>query len=927
MLRPSQRSPQWGAQSQHSQRSSQPSSEISEFTQSLKLPQALAVIPGIRELAYNFFAVQLGTNPVTGRPFGFFREWQLSFLSKDVDSRTGCILQLPPGAGKTVIAQWVMLEHLLLNPEDKIVFGAPLRTLAKQTADDVARTLRMFDQWLAKHQPAAGQAARHTVTLAEGPGARIDLTRHTVAVATYEHAAGELRRPPEGYHVGLVIVDEIHNIAKGDRGMVIDDLLYFSQLRTRCGDKCRVLGMSGTLQDWMSQRLLNSYTQGRTFLFNKVYKPEDLGIASEKAGLKAKRLYLDAKKFGFKETCYLARAITRDLLAQRLGKEPTKQDKGNAPDGWRRAVFFFSTVAEAEAACVFVATDPDIAIALGQLRRAQQDRVEKGLLTAPRAQGDPNSVEEGEYYAHPQLRMVNTLDKLYSKLLPEAQVKAAEAAGAKLNKHDAGTKLLDSLQASGIYLHHAQLKGQLGTAQQKSWQDILQEQLGDPSRDFVAVFCTSTLSVGVNLNSTQIGVLGPNTQWTIDQAEQMIGRVGRVAKHAANSVVYVVESSKYTAPGCESLAAPSAWFVPRLVAAIEFANKFPVLQESKDNLDIRGFFRPVNSPLPHTPDKPGGKATKVAESWKLISRGSIQPTTQQALAICRQDLKSLPCTTYLLTLNRQSEITPWVVCLWGLLVLRLPSKWNSPEATQNTVFNFDDPKFSPPVLKESEVVTSLIKLYGESHRLYPGDRNVPGSAESVRLCVLFVNRFAWCCSLYTNTWPYGDNVELFQLVHNLRELMSSCVEDASLLRAALDNSDETRTIGSLRRLEQSFEQLEGFLLVVENSLAYAATQSRARSVPSSQVEEQSSQQSGTQGDPDGEEEQDEQRSSQQRLADLVARLAQCDPNGEAQSSQSRVENIPAVSQGLIDQSKINEVLYNNWLRGLQEAAKALGARR
>lgn len=39
---------------------------------------------------------------------------------------------------------------------------------------------------------------------------------------------------------------------------------------------------------------------------------------------------------------------------------------------------------------------------------------------------------------------------------------------------------------------------------------------------------SSTLSVGINLNSTQISILDPNTMWTIDQAEHMIGRVGHV---------------------------------------------------------------------------------------------------------------------------------------------------------------------------------------------------------------------------------------------------------------------------------------------------------------------------------------------------------------------------------------------------------------
>ena len=729
-------------------------------------------------LIYNFLIVQLGRAP-DGRPNGVFRPWQVQFLQKPFAARVGCILQLPPGAGKTLLAQWVLLEHLLVAPAERVIFAVPLRTLAKQLHDDVQRTLAVFN---ALH-PKGG----FSVGLAEGPGARVDLDANAVVVATYEHAAGELRRAPQanGPEIGLLVVDEIHNIAKADRGPVIDDLLFFAHTRTKCGFPCGVLGMSGTLEGWVSERLLESYTSGGKPLFEKIHTPEALGIPEKSSGNAARRLTLPQGKFGFTETCVLARNIVKDLLDQRLDYIAGRVSR----EQLTRCVAFFSSVSETEAAFLAVLTDPEVCEKIAEIHRSE--------LAAE--------------YAAPAVKLAHEPAQLFARLFGQATVAPKEL---ELKDPQMGSNMVFNLNKAGVYLHHAQLKGQRATDHQKSWQDELQEQLGDPSGDFVAVFCTSTLSVGVNLNSTQLGLLGPNTMWSIDQAEQMIGRVGRVNRDAQRSVVLIVDSPKYTAPGCDSLCIPAEWFVPRLVATLEFAGQFPG-GFAGQNLEIRGFFRPAGAPGMQIPDTPGGTGVlKVAIAWNLIDKDTkaLSETAADAIAMCKQDLKSLPCTDYLL--NHPDVGTMPVVVLWALLIARLPGKWNDPKIQPSAV---DDN--SPFLTAETPGVRELIELYGHSHAKFPGDTETPGRA-TIAQVLSYANRFLWCAGAQPHLWPYSDPIDLIDLAGQLHELLDNSLSESNLLALAVNraNSSGDQKVSDLKQLHSAFQEASIFCLLVHRSV-------------------------------------------------------------------------------------------------------------
>lgn len=696
------------------------------------------------------------------------RDWQAEFLSRPLEEQTNSILQLPPGAGKTLLAQWILLEQLAAYPAGRVLFAVPLRVLARQLFVDLSSVLSLVANY-------TGQQVPFKVQLAEGPGAVVNLIANNVVVCTYEHAAGELKKNPreakEGRRfVSLVVVDEIHNIAKADRGMVVDDVLFFSQLRADTDRRHipAVLGMSGTLPTWVVSRLVGAYPE----LFRNVYTPAVLGIAQE-AKARAKRILLDPAKFDTQTTLVLCRDLVKSLLRERLEKPQAE---------WRRLVVFMSSVAEAELGFALCSTDRE----LTQLAKANR---------------------QTNRYKAPKVKLLNSLRALAGRFSPELEFSE-------------NPDLPQLLESSGIYLHHAQLRGQREnpTTGQEGWSDAIQDQLAHG--DFVAVFCTSTLSVGINLNSTQVGVLGPNTMWSIDQAEQMIGRVGRVDRDAARSFVCIVDSPLYSAPGVSSVFAPLGWFVPRFAAALSFLSGCPPVPV---NFDLRGFFSPSGAPPLSLPSPPGSGVLPLALSLGLLSpSGGVSPCAVAALALCKQDQRALPATLYLISLE---EPSPSLVLLWGLLCVRPPGSWEklfSKQAEQK----LSQTSSQPNQPKDRKQAAELVALYGDFHESYPGDPQVVGRANTAQFLVFFSHLF-WCVGLFPSSWYSGDPLGLFDLVVSLAGFLSSVWEDRGVL-VDLSRSSGFLPSGFLGSLEAALDYLASFAcysggppVAVEHGIAQA----------------------------------------------------------------------------------------------------------
>lgn len=671
------------------------------------------------------------------------RPWQHDYLGLPFEQLTGAILELPPGAGKTITSIWVIIMYLIRYWGKRVMFAVPLRMLAKQQALDIQRDLDIINEYF-----GLTDRNRLTVAVVEGPGKKVDLINNAVIVATYEHAGGELRRNPEKTHtvqarrwISLVIVDEIHEIAK-DRGLAVDDILYFSKLRvfarTHGPERDRfphVIGMSGTLAQWQQSRLLGAY---KTSIFpNGIYTIENLAcMAGAKKEIKtiqaakAKRVFLT---LGSQPANYLP------VLREILSRVCSSRDDGIEV----RMVVFLDTVRSVELAYYAMSTSADIL----------QNR---GFPIA--SIGTKTSTNE------------------LNGMLKDAGFESNQKVQVALQK----------LQEAGIYIHHAQLKD----LPENPGKNLIEAQLagrgevkGCPN-DFIAVFSTSTLAVGINLAPTQVGFLGPNTLWTVDKAEQMIGRVGRSPQDAKRSVVFVTESVKYRAPGMSAVFAPPEWFAARMLSAMEFGDAGRIykfedvegnIETRNGNLDLRGFLSPSTAGELSVHDIPANGLMALAQSWRLLDENlGIKQEAQAALVLSRMDPRNLPVTMDLV--ETPSDNLSWrIILLWSLLIIGYPTGWeklfkNKQAGIQVLQTNF--------ILSEADISVGrkLLSVYGQTHEAYPGDPTVP-SMNTCNEAILFWSNLLWAFGVDGSSWPFSGTPELIELLTKLTAFIDNMRED------------------------------------------------------------------------------------------------------------------------------------------------------
>ena len=682
------------------------------------------------------------------------RPWQQAYLNLPLEKLTGAILELPPGAGKTITSIWVIIIYLLKFWGKRVIFAVPLRMLAKQQALDIQRDLDLINEHFGLTDRTALKVA-----VAEGPGARVDLINNSVIVATYEHAGGELRRNPEVVEpaqarrwISLVIVDEIHEVAK-DRGLAVDDVLYFSKLRvysrTHGTERSRfphVIGMSGTLVPWQQARLLGAY---ETSIFpNGVYSLENLACLAgascpseriQSAGAKRVFLKLDKQPAGY-----------IPILREILSRVCSARDDGAEI----RLVVFLDTVRSVELAYYAMSTSTEI------IKNRRYPVAPIGLKTSG-----------------------SELNGMLKDTGLRSFRKVKEA--------------IRCLQQSGIYIHHAQLKD----SPDSSGKDLIEAQLGGRGevegcpKDFVAVFSTSTLAVGINLAPTQVGFLGPNTLWTVDKAEQMIGRVGRSPQDVGRSVVFVTESVKYLAPGISAVFAPTEWFAARMLSAMEFgaAGRIKALKSEggeielyEANLDIRGFLSPSTAGELSVADIPANGLIPLARSWGLLDENlDIKQEARAALILSRMDPRNLPVTMDLV--EAPSKYLSWrVILLWSLLLVGYPTGWE--RFFKNKQIGIQVPQTNFLLTDEDILIGSrLLTVYGQTHEEYPGDEKIPSSKTFEGATLLWSN-LVWALGVDGSAWVFGGTLELIDLLMKLISFVRNLKEDINpFYQVAPDN--------------------------------------------------------------------------------------------------------------------------------------------
>ncbi len=133
-------------------------------------------------------------------------------------AKRALVVQMPTSAGKTLIAEFAIIQALALNPGARVAYVVPTRALVNQ----IARRLRVDLQGLPYHVEAA-------VPVFELDPIEDEFLRDReidVLVTTPEKLDLLIRQDhPSAANIALVVADEAHNLSAGERGARLELLL------------------------------------------------------------------------------------------------------------------------------------------------------------------------------------------------------------------------------------------------------------------------------------------------------------------------------------------------------------------------------------------------------------------------------------------------------------------------------------------------------------------------------------------------------------------------------------------------------------------------------------------------------------------------------------------------------------------------------
>lgn len=156
-----------------------------------------------------------------GRPNPVLELWpsqQEALAASVLDQyRRAVLVQMPTSAGKTLLAQFLIVQSRALLPTSTVAYIVPTRALVNQVTRDLRRTLGQVGLEVEQAVPAYELDPTEDALLSENPA---------VLVTTPEKLSLLLRRNhPALEQLGLVVVDEAHNLADGERGARLELLL------------------------------------------------------------------------------------------------------------------------------------------------------------------------------------------------------------------------------------------------------------------------------------------------------------------------------------------------------------------------------------------------------------------------------------------------------------------------------------------------------------------------------------------------------------------------------------------------------------------------------------------------------------------------------------------------------------------------------
>ncbi|MBI2005188.1 MAG: DEAD/DEAH box helicase [Candidatus Aenigmarchaeota archaeon] len=158
---------------------------------------------------------------------------QEDVIRKGLFKERNLILSLPTASGKTLIATMSMLHTLLQSKQHKIVYLAPLVSLAREKYN-------YFKKFFGKDFKVA-------ISIGDLDSSDPWLAEHDVICLTNEKLDSLLRHNVEWVkRIGLIIVDEIHMLNDSSRGPTLEILL--TKLM-KIVPKSQILGLSATISN------------------------------------------------------------------------------------------------------------------------------------------------------------------------------------------------------------------------------------------------------------------------------------------------------------------------------------------------------------------------------------------------------------------------------------------------------------------------------------------------------------------------------------------------------------------------------------------------------------------------------------------------------------------------------------------------------